>query len=291
MPFGDSWYETGAVDKWKFTGYERDSTDSGLDYAMNRFYSSGFGHFQTPDLRAGSLGNPQSLNRYAYAANDPINFVDPLGLDPFLLTTTRICTWTFQNGDLVDVSCFSSSTLTPLGGGSGDGGGGGGTGSASAKPAVDLSRLADCIWEQFGVVLTAFVPSVGAGTGTPSDNINGSFTGVGLDVFKGNPDSEITVTNDIQTKSLKDLNNDNTPDPYSEKESGSTFGATYGDNPYVNFSSNGAVGDSFVLGLQVHELGNSLSVITGSYGGESLKNSHSDPGQQTEDCYNSRAKK
>ena len=28
----------------------------------------------------GTVGNPQSLNRYAYVQNDPINFVDPLGL-------------------------------------------------------------------------------------------------------------------------------------------------------------------------------------------------------------------
>jgi hypothetical protein len=28
-----------------------------------------------------SLANPQSLNRYAYVQNDPVNFVDPLGLN------------------------------------------------------------------------------------------------------------------------------------------------------------------------------------------------------------------
>jgi hypothetical protein len=29
-----------------------------------------------------NLADPQSLNRYAYVLNDPVNFVDPLGLDP-----------------------------------------------------------------------------------------------------------------------------------------------------------------------------------------------------------------
>ncbi|MGH9777542.1 MAG: hypothetical protein ACRD5I_03950, partial [Candidatus Acidiferrales bacterium] len=35
-PFGESWYETGVADKWKFTTYERD-VESGLDYAILRF--------------------------------------------------------------------------------------------------------------------------------------------------------------------------------------------------------------------------------------------------------------
>ncbi|MGH9568925.1 MAG: RHS repeat-associated core domain-containing protein, partial [Candidatus Angelobacter sp.] len=80
LPFGETWYETGAADKWKFTGYERDSSESGLDYAMNRMYSNGYGRFQTADLLAGSSGNPQSLNRFAYTGNDPLNFIDPSGL-------------------------------------------------------------------------------------------------------------------------------------------------------------------------------------------------------------------
>ena len=37
----------------------------------------------SPILNSGSynLSNPQSLNRYNYVRNDPVNFVDPLGLD------------------------------------------------------------------------------------------------------------------------------------------------------------------------------------------------------------------
>jgi hypothetical protein len=120
----------------------------------------------------------------------------------------------------------------------------------------------------------------------------GSFTGVGPDVLNGDPNgdppffSDITITNDIRTKSLADLNSDQTPTPYVEGESGSTFGATHSDAPYTNYSSNGAVGDSFVLDLQIDELGNSLAVITGTYNREPLTNSKQDPGQKTQDCYN-----
>src|SRR5258707_15548954 len=35
----------------------------------------------SPDLLAGDIGVPQSLNRYSYVQNDPINAGDPTGLD------------------------------------------------------------------------------------------------------------------------------------------------------------------------------------------------------------------
>jgi hypothetical protein len=37
------------------------------------------------DPQDGSISNPQSLNRYAYAQNDVVNLHDPLGLDPILI--------------------------------------------------------------------------------------------------------------------------------------------------------------------------------------------------------------
>jgi len=78
FPFGDPWYDTLASNKWKFTTYERDS-ESQNDYAMARFYVNRNGRFTSPDPLSGSVGNPQSLNRYAYGANDPINSTDPTG--------------------------------------------------------------------------------------------------------------------------------------------------------------------------------------------------------------------
>lgn len=78
LPFGDVWYETGMSDKWKFTSYMRDS-ETLLDYAINRYESSGLGRFSSPDRLAGDAFDPQSLNRYAYVRNDPINMVDPTG--------------------------------------------------------------------------------------------------------------------------------------------------------------------------------------------------------------------
>src|SRR5712691_10311458 len=50
--------------------------------AMMRRYQSYWNRFSQPDPYDGSynLANPQSFNRYSYTQNDPVNFVDPTGL-------------------------------------------------------------------------------------------------------------------------------------------------------------------------------------------------------------------
>ncbi len=73
----------GNPSKKRFTSYDR-SDATGLDYAVNRFYSPQQGRFTQVDpigMGAAELANPQSLNLYAYVENDPINSTDPLGLD------------------------------------------------------------------------------------------------------------------------------------------------------------------------------------------------------------------
>jgi RHS repeat-associated protein len=79
-PFGESWYNA-SNDKLLFTSYERDS-ESGNDYAMARYNVNRLGRFSSPDPLSGSRVNPQSLNKYAYAKNDPVNLSDPTGMWP-----------------------------------------------------------------------------------------------------------------------------------------------------------------------------------------------------------------
>lgn len=65
----------------QFTGHQRD-TESGLDYAKARYYSSRHGRFTSPDplTASATIRNPQTFNRYAYVLNNPTNFIDPDGL-------------------------------------------------------------------------------------------------------------------------------------------------------------------------------------------------------------------
>jgi RHS repeat-associated protein len=84
-PHGQVLLETGsaALNSRKYTGYERDQA-TGLDYASARMYAGSRGRFTSPDpgwLSAANMQKPQSLNRYAYVNNDPVNFVDPDGLN------------------------------------------------------------------------------------------------------------------------------------------------------------------------------------------------------------------
>jgi RHS repeat-associated protein len=65
----------------KFATYTRDA-ETGLDYAQNRYHSSGDGRFLSPDPYYGSANvvDPGSLNRYPYVGGDPVNYNDPSGL-------------------------------------------------------------------------------------------------------------------------------------------------------------------------------------------------------------------
>jgi RHS repeat-associated protein len=80
-PYGAE-YSATSNDTEKYASYTRDSL-TGLDYAMNRYYSSAWGRFMTPDPSYASmdLRIPQSWNRYMYALGDPIAGSDPTGLD------------------------------------------------------------------------------------------------------------------------------------------------------------------------------------------------------------------
>ncbi|HKV24772.1 MAG TPA: RHS repeat-associated core domain-containing protein [Candidatus Acidoferrum sp.] len=82
FPFGETWYTPNSSAPWVFGTYYRDAEAEGNDYAQARTYVGGLGRFSSPDPIAGSTSDPQSLNRYSYVRNMPIQFADPLGTCP-----------------------------------------------------------------------------------------------------------------------------------------------------------------------------------------------------------------
>ncbi|HEX4019860.1 MAG TPA: RHS repeat-associated core domain-containing protein [Acidobacteriaceae bacterium] len=91
-----------------FTGKERDA-ESGNDYFGARYYESAMGRWLSPDwsddpdpVPYADLSDPQTLNLYGYAHNNPLTLRDPDGHHQECTTTTT----SDGNGNLVvTVSC------------------------------------------------------------------------------------------------------------------------------------------------------------------------------------------
>jgi RHS repeat-associated protein len=82
-------YEQSDGPRQRFTGQDRDG-ETGLDYFGARYFHSSHGRFTSPDplLSSGRVAMPQSWNRYAYALNNPLRYVDPSGLYEYAAGTT-----------------------------------------------------------------------------------------------------------------------------------------------------------------------------------------------------------
>ena len=68
----------GQPSSFLYTGQQLDP-ESGLYYLRARTYDPAVGRFLQRDAVVGAANDTQSLNRYAYCENDPVNVVDPSG--------------------------------------------------------------------------------------------------------------------------------------------------------------------------------------------------------------------
>ena len=147
LPFGEEiWANTGmrtpaqgynVTDKVrkKFALLERDDV-TGLDHTKWRKYESIAGRWTSPDPAGGSMSleNPQTLNRYTYANNDPMNSIDPSGL--VTCWGYFVVILHFIDGHLVGQDTIGFIPLVCWGDGpvGGDGPGGGGPGGRPQNP-------------------------------------------------------------------------------------------------------------------------------------------------------------
>jgi RHS repeat-associated protein len=184
LPFGeDAVTGTGESEKHRFTSYERD-TETGSDYAVNRQHEYSTGRFMRPDPSDGSYDvvNPQTLNRYTYVGNDPVNGVDPLGLLVcFLDYSYEHFTYTDENGeDVIGIRVVAHQQCFDIGWGSGGGalrqliGGDIGTGGSVGGGIQAIKN----VFNKFRRIICATIPSgrtygVSAGFGALTSVIGG----------------------------------------------------------------------------------------------------------------------
>ena len=86
LPWGDAQTPaTNGTDAAHYAQLDHDA-ETNTDHADYRQYSNAQGRWLSPDPYDGSYdnSNPQSMNRYIYAANSPLSYVDPSGQDPFM---------------------------------------------------------------------------------------------------------------------------------------------------------------------------------------------------------------
>lgn len=129
-------------------------SEIGLQYSRARMYGPGEGRFMQTD----PIGYDGGVNLYAYVGNDPVNFVDPSGLDAaasapeFTWCGDVRCTY---NGTSIIVTAPAlwgiDLSLLPIAGFAGGvgpvpqspGGGSGGSGTQSTAPSVCPQRRSD----------------------------------------------------------------------------------------------------------------------------------------------------
>jgi RHS repeat-associated protein len=83
LPYGEKIASKESVATNETTFGSKDDDDlSGFVYMNARYYDPRLGRFLSADSLIPSIYRPQSLNRYSYVENDPVNFWDPSGHMP-----------------------------------------------------------------------------------------------------------------------------------------------------------------------------------------------------------------
>jgi RHS repeat-associated protein len=82
-PYGGTASSAASTNGIKYTGREQDLED--LYYYRNRYYKPSVGQFISEDL----IGLRGGRNLYAYVSNNPLRYIDPLGLSEYDVSVAR----------------------------------------------------------------------------------------------------------------------------------------------------------------------------------------------------------
>ncbi|MFB3922568.1 MAG: RHS repeat domain-containing protein [Terriglobia bacterium] len=136
-PFGQLWLSAGSAVTRRFASLQEPLPNGGPEVyaAPFRQYQSRLYRWLSPDPLAGDISNTQSLNRYAYVMNNPMNLMDPLGLKG--CHQDDDCPQP-DDGETIDTDDLPGSGPTP--GGSRPGGGRGGAGGGRGAEPLDVSK-------------------------------------------------------------------------------------------------------------------------------------------------------
>jgi len=176
LPFGDGSNCSGT--EWNFNHFTDDIHDpeSNLEHTWFRQLSGTQGRWMSPDPYLGSMdvGNPQSLNRYGYVVGDPMDMIDPLGLQTKIAETDNTECWWWADAvtheHLSGTSCFTIPMYFAFDDGSGDGSGGGGDSVNSNSPCSAIPSTG----------MTQRIPINSASDFRVQFNGNGQLIGLGI---------------------------------------------------------------------------------------------------------------
>ena len=108
-PFGKRMSKTGTLDQpYMFSTKEYDE-QTGLSYYGYRFYNTSTGKWTTRD----PIGEAGGVNLYGFVGNDPVNWVDPLGLKTWMCEKPldKLCEW---GAECSGTKNFSDTSWNPL---------------------------------------------------------------------------------------------------------------------------------------------------------------------------------
>ncbi len=297
----------------KYGSTERDD-GTGLDHTWFRKNENKAGRWTSPDPDKGSMSlrDPQSFNRYSYVQGDPANFTDPSGLN--LEAGGGYCIRYHYTNLTGTRSFWGPWTCYEGNSGSGGGGGAGGTQQSAKKSKKQtkqkknptreqiLKAMQDCLslfakkgekWAIDNVLFSNSPPGGGTNSGW-----------VDVSVKANGVTTPARVNNDVSSYSavelagyLNQVSNRNMAWlagvslwGFQDKK-GNTFSAytNYTANDLANYP-NLNMGTKLVdlvgryAGVQIHELGVSMSKITGIYPKAKGTYADTDSGMAYEEC-------